>query len=212
MTLSEVDPASIPGTATGRGAGPFAAAPSALGARTRILDAAEKLFAADGFDATSTARVAASAGVPKGLLFYYFPTKLDLLIALVKERLATEFADPEALAEPGNPARSLLNVADRLGALRSESGTLATIIWREQGKHPQIRAALAAHRRTLRDTIEHVLSASVVHPIAESHLRAAAAAWATAITAHPLEAPEPARQLLSSIAHLLQRGLQAATP
>jgi AcrR family transcriptional regulator len=212
MAPPEAGQAPVPGTASGRDDRRVAAAASTPGARTRILDAAEKLFAADGFDATSTARVATSAGVPKGLLFYYFPTKLDLLVALVNERLATEFADPESLAEPGDPARSLLNVADRLGALRSESGTLATIIWREQGKHPQIRAALAAHRRTLRDTIEHVLSASVVHPIAESHLRAAAAAWATAITAHPLEAPEPARQLLSSIAHLLQRGLLAATP
>lgn len=209
MTPPEEGPAPVASTASDRSDGRFAGAATAPDARTRILDAAEKLFAADGFDATSTARVATSAGVPKGLVFYYFPTKLDLLIALVNERVASTFADPESLVEPGNPARSLLNVADRLGALRMESGTLATIIWREQGKHPHIQAALAAHRRTLRDTIEHVLSASIVHPIAESHLRAAAAAWATAITAHPLEAPEPARQLFSSIAHLLQRGLQA---
>jgi AcrR family transcriptional regulator len=39
-------------------------------ARERILDAAEDLFAADGFDATPTARIARRAAVAKGLLFY----------------------------------------------------------------------------------------------------------------------------------------------
>src|SRR5674476_1237592 len=48
-------------------------------ARERILDAAEDLFAADGFDATPTARIARRAAVAKGLLFYYFPRKMDLL-------------------------------------------------------------------------------------------------------------------------------------
>jgi AcrR family transcriptional regulator len=213
MTISAADPipADEPTSSPEAGTAAVGVA-TALDARTRILDASEKLFAADGFDATSTARVAKSAGVPKGLVFYYFPAKLDVLIALVNERLGTGFADPETLAVPGNPAQALLNVADRLDDLRSKSSTLATIIWREQGKHPQIGAALAAHRRALRETIQHALSASLVRPIADIHIRAAAAAWAAAITAHPLEAPGPAGQLLSSMAHLLQRGLQAATP
>jgi AcrR family transcriptional regulator len=47
-------------------------------ARYRILDAAENQFAEHGFDATPTARIAAEAGVPKGLLFYYFPKKIDI--------------------------------------------------------------------------------------------------------------------------------------
>ena len=55
--------------------------------RTRILDAAEELFAVDGFDATPTARVAEAAKVPKGLVFYYFPRKIDLLLTLLQERL-----------------------------------------------------------------------------------------------------------------------------
>lgn len=38
-------------------------------ARERILDAAEDLFAVDGFDATPTSRIAHRAAVAKGLLF-----------------------------------------------------------------------------------------------------------------------------------------------
>jgi AcrR family transcriptional regulator len=51
---------------------------SADTSRQRILDAAEDLFARDGFDATPTALVAKQAGVPKGLVFYYFPKQIDL--------------------------------------------------------------------------------------------------------------------------------------
>jgi hypothetical protein len=56
-------------------------------ARERILDAAEDLFAADGFDATPTSRIAHRAAVAKGLLFYYFPRRIDLLRTLFLERL-----------------------------------------------------------------------------------------------------------------------------
>lgn len=54
--------------------------------RTRILDAAQCLFAAQGFDATPTKAIAEQAGVPNGLIFYYFPTKKALLETLIAER------------------------------------------------------------------------------------------------------------------------------
>ena len=47
--------------------------------RTRILDASEQLFAESGFDATPRARSRILAEVPKGLVFYYFPHKIELL-------------------------------------------------------------------------------------------------------------------------------------
>ena len=74
---------------TTRGVGePAALVRDATAARDRILDAAEQLIAEDGFDATPTARIAERAGVAKGLLFYYFPRKTDLLQALFAERAA----------------------------------------------------------------------------------------------------------------------------
>ena len=53
-------------------------------ARQQILDAAEDLFAADGFDVTPTARIAGRAVVAKGR-FHYFPRKMDLLRTLFAE-------------------------------------------------------------------------------------------------------------------------------
>jgi DNA-binding transcriptional regulator YbjK len=41
----------------------------------RILDAAEKLFADKGFDATGTTEIAGTADITKSLIYYYFKNK-----------------------------------------------------------------------------------------------------------------------------------------
>jgi len=50
-----------------------------------ILDAATTLFAAEGFHATSTRKIAASAGVSEGTVFHYFGTKNALLQAILED-------------------------------------------------------------------------------------------------------------------------------
>ena len=118
------------------------------GARVRILDAAELLFAQRGFDATPTSSIAKLAAVPKGLLFYYFPTKSDLLCALVAERLDPGPIDASALIEPCDPARALLNLAGRLSELQEDSAVLRVIIWREQRTHPEVTGTPARAPRS----------------------------------------------------------------
>jgi len=156
------------------------------GARVRILDAAELLFAQRGFDATPTSSIAKLAAVPKGLLFYYFPTKSDLLCALVAERLDPGPIDASALIEPGDPARALLNLAGRLSELEEDSAVLRVIIWREQRTHPEVRARLHEHRGQVQAVVEHVLRGSVLRPIAARTLHAAAVAWVAILTIRPL--------------------------
>ncbi len=150
--------------------------------RTLILDAAERLFAERGFDATPTAAIAELAGVPKGLLFYYFPTKPDLLRALVVERLDLDSVDTSALIASGDPARTLLNVTRRLQELEEESAVRRVIVWREHRTHPEVRARLRDYRRQLQALVERVLRASILHPIAARRVRVAAAAWVAIIT------------------------------
>src|SRR5262245_446174 len=47
--------------------------------RERILEAAQRLFAGHGFDATTTRDIAREAGIATGTLFNYFATKEDIL-------------------------------------------------------------------------------------------------------------------------------------
>lgn len=58
--------------------------------REIILQAALKLFVSDGFDGTSTAKIATKAKVSNGALFHYFKTREELIVALyinLKEQL-----------------------------------------------------------------------------------------------------------------------------
>ncbi len=48
--------------------------------RARILQAAQRLFASQGFDGTTTRELAEAASVAEGTLFRYFPTKKAILV------------------------------------------------------------------------------------------------------------------------------------
>jgi AcrR family transcriptional regulator len=56
--------------------------------RAAILDAAEKLFAAKGFDATSLNQVGTAAGVSRGTPGYFFGSKADLYQAVLDRSFA----------------------------------------------------------------------------------------------------------------------------
>src|SRR4051795_13609634 len=58
-----------------------------------LLDAALDLFVEKGFAATRSEEVAARAGVSKGTLFLYFPTKEELFKAVIRETLSGRFAE-----------------------------------------------------------------------------------------------------------------------
>ncbi len=69
-------------------------------ARQRLLEAALHLFAAKGFDKTSTREIAEKAGVNLGAISYYFGDKASLYRALINE----SFCDSETMAACGLPA------------------------------------------------------------------------------------------------------------
>ncbi len=52
-------------------------------ARERIINASIQLFSQKGFDATTTGEIASMAGVTKGLIYYYFTSKEEILNFLV---------------------------------------------------------------------------------------------------------------------------------
>ena len=60
---------------------------SAVGTRTRILDAARELFAEHGYAGTSMRDLAEALGMTKAALYYHFPGKAQILMALVEPLL-----------------------------------------------------------------------------------------------------------------------------
>ncbi len=61
-----------------------------------LLEAALDLFVEKGYAATKVDEVAARAGVSKGTLFLYFPSKEELFKAVVRENISGRFEEWEA--------------------------------------------------------------------------------------------------------------------
>src|SRR5436305_3173336 len=75
--------------------------------RTRIMDAAIKVFAERGFHSATVAEIARAAGVADGTIYLYFKSKDDLLLRLFDEKMTQLLAEAKAaLAEERDaPAR-----------------------------------------------------------------------------------------------------------
>ncbi|MBF6466111.1 TetR/AcrR family transcriptional regulator [Nocardia beijingensis] len=185
-------------------------------ARQLILDAAEQLFAAQGYDATATAAIAAAARVPKGLVFYYFPTKDAILSALMSERIpAQPIDDIGTVVAPGDPAASLVNLDAALNLRDHHSSVLRVILWREADTHPDVRRQLRRLRDQMLEVTAKVLQASAPAPVRPGTLRACAAAWVSAMFAiastdrlHALDGvPLPTADEVLNVAQVVAAGM-----
>ena len=116
--------------------------------RTELLDAAERLFASQGFHATSLDAVADAAGYTKGAVYSNWSGKEDLFFA-VYERRVDRF-EPQlraALAASPDPQEALLSVAATHRSQQDEERDhwLAVFLefWTHVLRHPQHRARFA---------------------------------------------------------------------
>lgn len=109
-----------------------------------LLDAALDLFVEKGFAATRVEEVAAKAGVSKGTLFLYFPSKVDLFKAVVREAISGRFDEWKAELDtfPGDTAELLrecmLRWWERIGNTRASG--ITKLVMSEAGSFPEIAA------------------------------------------------------------------------
>lgn len=74
----------------------------------RLIAAATRLFAGDGYEATTVQDVVAAAGVTKGAMYHYFDSKDALLYEIYHRLLAMQSTRLEQIAAgPGDPGRRL---------------------------------------------------------------------------------------------------------
>ncbi len=183
-------------------------------ARERILDAAEELFAHHGYDATPTAKVAAAAGVPKGLLFYHFARKIDLLTALFDERMPVALPhEVDDIVIAGDVAGSLLALADRLAESHQRSTLVRTILWREADTHPEVARCMHTFHDEVVEFTTRVIEAADPDRTSGETRHAAALAW-TGTVGLALNTARlgGAEHDLPVVAALLATGLRAAAP
>jgi len=111
--------------------------------RAAIADAAIAMFLCDGFDAVSTADIAAAVEVSKPTLFRYFPTKEDLVVHRFADHIG-EAARVVRAREPGEAPLAALHRHFRAGlagrdpvtGLCDHPAVLAFSCSRRPGWHP----------------------------------------------------------------------------
>ncbi|HEY4465848.1 MAG TPA: helix-turn-helix domain-containing protein [Streptosporangiaceae bacterium] len=181
-------------------------------ARSRILAAAESLFAERGFDHTSTARIASEAGVPHGLIFYHFTTKMDLLLALIRDdRVIVLDGLLPALDTPTDLRQAVIELWIRLSALLGQPSAVRRIIIQELTAHPEVRQrAMELHNRIVAIVSHHLAQASRATGCPRPEHEAAARLLTIAAGMAPLLG-EPSLTLVrpEALATLLSDGLTA---
>lgn len=119
-----------------------AADPPEVTTATAILDAAERLFARKGFDATTVKDIGVAAGVNAALIYYYFGDKRGLHQAVI-DRFGTELVTraTAALAKAQSPEEVVRAVVATQSAMFSGYPERARIIGRELIDHDAEHAA-----------------------------------------------------------------------
>jgi AcrR family transcriptional regulator len=98
----------------------------------RLVAAATERFGREGVDGASLRAIARDAGTNIGMLYYYFPTKDDLFLAVVEDVYAGLLADLErALARDQSPPARLRGLFHRIGALTDAEFRVLRIVIRE---------------------------------------------------------------------------------
>ena len=150
--------------------------------RDRIADAARRLFATDGYGATSMDAIAREAGLAVRTVYAAFGAKREILSLICERWLdqarARELAG-QVLAEP-DPARRLRGAARWLRALYSAGFDVVLIFEAATDESPQTRALLRAKlagRNQVMDAIIASLDGHLTVPVpqAQAMYRALAA-------------------------------------
>ncbi|WP_040793942.1 TetR/AcrR family transcriptional regulator [Nocardia higoensis] len=92
---------------------PYAAQSIIAGGGTKmaIRDAAVRLFGSKGFEQTSLREVADAVGITKASLYYHYPSKLDLLLAIIDpvvENIRRVVAEVDGLRHDADTVRRVL--------------------------------------------------------------------------------------------------------
>jgi AcrR family transcriptional regulator len=133
--------------------------------RAQVLDAAERVFARDGYRGASVEAIAEEAGYSHGAVYSNFKGKLDLFLVLVEERIDArlarvyEAADTELRlgAEPTQAARRFVAM------LNQERDALLLLVdfWNQAVRDPQAAQRFAERHNRLRSLIGRIVEGIV---------------------------------------------------
>jgi AcrR family transcriptional regulator len=128
--------------------------------RKELVAAAERLFTAQGFHATSVDEVALEAGYTKGAVYSNFESKEDLFFAVYERRVDRVVADFERAVRDAGPAGGIKRLVSEAAQRRGrDDGWLAVFFefWAHVVRRPELRERFAEiHARVLEPIVSAV--------------------------------------------------------
>jgi len=125
--------------------------------RRALLDAARRIFARDGFEASRIEDIASATGHTRGAFYAHFSSKEDLFFALFEQEARERLLELRSLLENCPDAHHRLQalrkfyvarVSDRQWAMLSLEFKLFAL------RHPKLRAQLARTHRRIRESLK----------------------------------------------------------
>jgi AcrR family transcriptional regulator len=116
--------------------------------RTRILDAATRVFAEQGYANASLEKVAAAAGMTKGAVYWHFASKQDLFLAIIERNLSQQLrqlpGQIEQMLVNNDPEAALANwLKSQFDCLEAgEGGAMLFLEFVTSSREPEVREKL----------------------------------------------------------------------
>lgn len=137
--------------------------------RDRILDAASKVFAAEGFAGATIDAIGQAAGFTKGAVYSNFESKDELFLALLDREfelrgeqiaIALDRSDGDTAAAASEVSRSVLD------SVRDHSDYYVLLVeyWLRAQRDPQLRERLIERRRAAADQALHIVESTDTVP------------------------------------------------
>jgi AcrR family transcriptional regulator len=149
--------------------------------RRQLLEVAARLFAERGYRGTTTAELAAAAGVTEPILYRHFANKLDLFLTLIDE-VGNEViaAWQQALGKKAEPRQRLQTLLEANPATHARGRGVYRVIFQamtELAGDPQIATAIRKHINKLHGFLEDELADLQRQKLVRSDEPASLLAW-----------------------------------
>jgi AcrR family transcriptional regulator len=170
-----------------------------LATRSKLLDAAEKVFASRGFADASLDEIAEVAGLTKGAVYSNFDKKLDLLLAVLDERMNRRFISITGTVDMSRDIPEQAAQGGQLFMDTFQDERDLYLLWLEcsvQSVHdPDVREALVKLDHAIRDVVadfiaHHAQNEGIELPIPAKQLATAITCMADGLALERMKAPE----------------------
>ena len=135
--------------------------------RRDLLEGARRIFARDGFEATTNRSIAEVVGITSGAMYHYYPSKAELFAAVYDQAQSIVYDGFErAVSQPGSLTERFQRVLDAAVEFNRDDPSLAGFLVTvplEVQRHPELADLMAPRRSRSGGFISEMVSTAMAN-------------------------------------------------